>query len=101
MVSLPLILVVGGDELALRVVEELCATQGHRVALLWKADPDLAYRIQKSGAEYLGYPPDEFESLRKAGVQDAASIMALSDDDRLNLQVALKARDMNPQIRVV
>ena len=101
MVSLPLILVVGGDELALRVVEELCATQGHRVALLWKSDPDLAYRVQKSGAEFLGYPPDEFESLRKAGVQEAASIMALSDDDRLNLQVALKARDVNPQIRVV
>ncbi len=27
--------------------------------------------------------------------------MALSDDDRLNLQVALKARDLNPHIRVV
>ena len=27
--------------------------------------------------------------------------MALAEDDRVNLQVALKARDINPKIRVV
>lgn len=101
MTALPLILVVGGDELALRVTEELCATQGHRVALIWHADPELAVRVARLGAEFFGFPPNDFESLRSAGVPDAASIMALSDDDRLNLQVALKSRDLNPKIRVV
>jgi len=38
MSAVPLILVVGGDALAVRVCEELCATQGHRVALVvWPA----------------------------------------------------------------
>ncbi|MGH7683595.1 MAG: NAD-binding protein, partial [Vulcanimicrobiaceae bacterium] len=57
--------------------------------------------VARLGAEFYGFPPNDFESLRSAGVPDAASIMALSDDDRLNLQVALKARDLNPKIRVV
>ncbi|HEY1727091.1 MAG TPA: NAD-binding protein [Candidatus Baltobacteraceae bacterium] len=101
MVQQPLILVVGGDKLALRVTEELCATAGHRVALMWHHDPEIAAYVEKLGAEFLGFPPNDFDSLHAAGVDDAASIMALSDDDRMNLQVALKARDINPKIRVV
>jgi voltage-gated potassium channel Kch len=101
MVPQPLILVVGGDKLSVRVTEELCATQGHRVALMWHPDAELAARVKDLGATFLGLPPDDFESLRAAGVLEAASIMALSEDDRLNLQVALKARDLNPNIRVV
>ena len=92
---------MGGDELALRVTEELCATQGHRVALMWNHDPELAKQIERLGAQFLGFPPNDFDALRAAGVSEAASIMTLSDDDRLNLQVALKARDLNPNIRVV
>ena len=101
MVQQPLILVVGADELALRVTEELCATAGHRVALIWPHDPVLADTVEKFGAAFLAFDPNDFDSLRDAGVLEAASIMALSDDDRLNLQVALKARDLNSKIRVV
>ena len=101
MVPLPLILVVGGDKLALRVTEELCATQGHRVAHIWHPNSEIAAEVERLGAQFLGLAPDDFDSLRAAGVPEAASIMALSDDDRLNLQVALKARDLNPKIRVV
>lgn len=68
---------------------------------MWTHDPDIAEATERFGAEFLGLPPNDFDSLRAAGVLEAASIMALSDDDRLNLQVALKARDLNPKIRVV
>ncbi len=71
------------------------------MALIWHDDPEIAVYVARLGAEFFGFPPNDFESLRSAGVPDAASIMALSDDDRLNLQVALKARDLNPKIRVV
>ncbi|MBV8642288.1 MAG: NAD-binding protein [Candidatus Eremiobacteraeota bacterium] len=101
MSAVPLILVVGGDMLAVRVCEELCATQGHRVALLWVHDHGLATKLDRLGCDYFPHPPNDYESLQTAGVGDAASIMALSEDDRLNLQVALKARDLNPEIRVV
>ncbi|MDP9018440.1 MAG: NAD-binding protein [Candidatus Eremiobacteraeota bacterium] len=101
MSQLPLIIVVGGDELALRVCEELCSTQGHDVVLLWFADAHLAERAKGFGAAFVGLAPNEYETLRTVGVMHATSIMPVSEDDRLNLQVALKARDLNPKIRVV
>jgi Trk K+ transport system NAD-binding subunit len=97
----PLIIVCGGDELALRVCEELCSTQGHDVVLLWFADAQLAERAKGFGAAFVGLAPNDYESLRTVGVMHATSIMPVSEDDRLNLQVALKARDLNPKIRVV
>jgi Trk K+ transport system NAD-binding subunit len=98
----PLILVVGGDALAIRVCEELCSTRGHRVALVWPQDPAIAKAVEAIGnCEYLPFSPNDFDGLRQVGVMDALSIMALAEDDRINLQVALKARDMNPKIRVV
>src|SRR5487761_2226400 len=101
MADIPLILVVGGDALAVRVCEELCSTQGHRVALVWPHDHELAKQLERIGCEYLPFAPNDYESLRTVGVPDALSLMALADDDRVNLQVALKARDINPKIRVV
>ena len=93
---------MGGDALAIRVCEELCSTRGHRVALVWPQDPEIAKAVEAIGnCEYLPFSPNDFEGLRQVGVMDALSIMALADDDRVNLQVALKARDMNPKIRVV
>jgi Trk K+ transport system NAD-binding subunit len=99
--SVPLILVVGGDALAVRVCEELCATQGHRAALVWMHDHALAARLQRFDCEYIPHAPNDYEALVLAGVGDATAIVTISDDDRLNLQVALKARDLNPAIRVV
>ncbi|MBV9438818.1 MAG: NAD-binding protein [Candidatus Eremiobacteraeota bacterium] len=101
MTAVPLILVVGGDDLAVRVCEELCATQGHRAALVWSHDHHIASRIERLNCDYFPYAPNDVDALRIAGVCEASSIMVLSDDDRLNLQVALKARDLNPHIRVV
>jgi Trk K+ transport system NAD-binding subunit len=92
---------VGGDALAVRVCEELCSTQGHRVALVWPHDHELAKQLERIKCEYLPFAPNDYEALRSVGVSDATSLMALAEDDRVNLQVALKARDINPKIRVV
>ena len=101
MADIPLILVVGGDALAVRVCEELCSTQGHRVALVWPHDHELAKQLERIKCEYLPFSPNDVESLRSVGVPEATSLMALDEDDRVNLQVALKARDINPKIRIV
>ncbi|HWT06035.1 MAG TPA: NAD-binding protein [Xanthomonadales bacterium] len=101
--AVPLVLVVGGDGLAIRVCEELLATHGHRAAVVWMHDRELAAKLAALGDQcrYVAGAPDDDAALRDAGVPDADAIMVLSDDDRLNLQVALKARDMNPAIRIV
>lgn len=92
---------VGVNDLALRVCEELCATSGHDVLVLWEPHPQAESAVRAMGAGFAGHAPNDYASLELVGVRDAACIIPVSEDDRLNLQVALKARDINPEIRVV
>ncbi len=85
----------------MRICEELCSTQGHRVAAVWPHDHELAKQLERINCEYLPFAPNDYDCLRSVGVGYATSLMAVGDDDRLNLQIALKARDINPQIRIV
>lgn len=66
-------------------------------------DVALTDKLAKAGerCRFVRGAPSDDAPLNAAGVADAAAIMVLSDDDRLNLQVALKARDRNPDIRIV
>jgi Trk K+ transport system NAD-binding subunit len=98
----PVMIVVGGGAIALGTAQELCAMQGHRVAVLWRRDPDFARAVESIGAVFItAARPDSAEGLERAGVQHAISVLALSPDDQLNLHAALLARDANPRIRIV
>ena len=100
--ALPLIIIVGGDALALKACYELTSARGQVVTVLWGHGSDgFGDKVRKLGATFIERKPHDEESLRAAGVLNAASIMVLTDDDHLNLLVALKARDLNPLIRVV
>ena len=68
---------------------------------MWPHDHELAKQLERIKCEYLPFAPNDYEALRSVGVPDATSLMALAEDDRVNLQVALKARDINPKIRIV
>jgi Trk K+ transport system NAD-binding subunit len=83
MERVPLILIVGGDVLAERVRAELASTAGHEVRVVWPVSTD------------------RDDELVAAGVDEAASILALSGSDELNLAVAVRARMRNRAIRVV
>ncbi len=97
----PVIIVVGGDALALGTAQELCVLQGHHVVVLWRRDPDFARAVEAVGAVFMAGQPDTPETLAQAGVARAITILALSGDDQLNLHAALLARDANPAIRIV
>jgi len=71
------IIVCGDDALGMRIVEEL-NNAGARVVTL--QDP---------------------EGLAAAGVADAQAVICADDDDDLNLEMALLARQANPRTRVV
>jgi voltage-gated potassium channel Kch len=71
------IIVCGDDALGMRIVEELDNT-GTRVVTLQAP-----------------------EGLAAAGVADAAAVICADDDDELNLEIALLARQANPNVRVV
>ncbi len=96
-----LIVIVGGDALALRVGQELMEHTGSRVTLLWHPDAGLRASVDRMGAGFAPISSDEHHALLGAHILDAAVIMALTEDDHLNLQFVLTARDLNPAIRVV
>jgi Trk K+ transport system NAD-binding subunit len=97
----PLLLIFGHDALAERVCAELTATAGHRVQIVWSLDAKRLAAFRVLGATVTPLDPDSDESLVAAGVMEAASLLALSDDDGLNLSIALRARALNGAIRVV
>jgi len=97
----PLTIVYGGDLLALRVCQELAATRQHRVTALWHGATGYEERIEACGARYVVAVADEERALENAGVDAAAVFVAIADDDHRNLQLALKARERQPAIRIV
>jgi Trk K+ transport system NAD-binding subunit len=74
----PKVIVVGNDALAREVCREFAAT--HDVREVWE--------------------PEE-HALRDAGIAGAAAVVAVHPDDRINLDVALEARALNPAVRIV
>jgi voltage-gated potassium channel Kch len=95
------VIVVGGDALALSTAREICLSQGRPVTVLWEAGAEFSRAVEAIGARFVAGAPGQFDSLERAGVRDAATILALSADDQLNLHAALRARDANPRIRIV
>ena len=96
-----LMIIVGGDALALSTAHELCQLADCRVVVLWPPDLEFARAVEGVGARFVAGRPDSRDALEMAGVADAGTILALSRDDQLNLQAALRARDTNPAIRIV
>lgn len=95
------IVIVGGDALALSTARELCLIPGHRVVVLWPGDEEFARAVEACGADFVAQRPESRGGLEAASIAEAISILALSHNDQLNLQAALRARDANPAIRIV
>jgi Trk K+ transport system NAD-binding subunit len=119
MSSETLIIVVGGDYLALEICKEILKTAGHGVVLTWKHADERAARLLRHETQlladefgqtftFVNEDPTEPGALRRAGLHpptDAPEqrnycVVAVSQDDRLNLRVALLARDINDRVRV-
>jgi hypothetical protein len=120
MASRALIIVVGGDYLAFEICSEILKTAGHAVTLVWKAaDPREEAFLQRHGDALLqrfgegafsrvDADPLDAATLERAGLRapgaepDApqCALVAVSDDDRLNLRVSLLARDIDDRVRI-
>ena len=95
------ILLVGDDTLAERVSLELGAAGGTPVRVVWPMSSERREAFLRAGAAVTPRVADADDALLEAGVEHAGSILTLSEDDELNLAVALRARMLNPHIRVV
>jgi len=97
--AVDIVAVVGQDDLGAEVCRGL-ARVGKRVCAIWSGDPRETEIDDPLVAHVFG---DARRSviLARAGAREAATILAITGDDQLNLRVVLAARDINPKIRIV
>jgi len=93
------VIVSGGGHIAERIVGQL-KQAGHGAVLL-SADPDLPVRAAATAAHAVQGDARSEAALRLAGIQQAAAIIAVDEDDVANLGTCLLAKKLNPQVRTV
>ena len=94
-------ILIGLGHLGFRVVQQL-HDMGELVTVI-ELDPkaDLTATIQKLGIPVISGDASREITLLDAGVQHAKSIIMCVQNDALNLKTALKARALNPNIKVI
>ena len=92
---------VGLGHLGFRVVQKLHEMKEHVVAIEKNPSLDLFAAAQKMRIPVIQDDAIRPEALDNAGVSRARNIILCTQNDSLNLQIALKARKLNPQIHVV
>jgi voltage-gated potassium channel len=94
-------IICGVGELGLHIVNELAATKRpHVIVDISRESIDRFSQIVKDGVFIEGDATDN-NTLLKAGITEAGGIFATLGDDNQNLVVALTAKQLNPDIRVV
>jgi len=95
------VVLVGLGHLGYRIVEKLNA-MGRDVAVI-ELDPaiDTFKAIQKMGVPVIHEDATRTAALEAANIGKAHTIILASQKDAMNLQIALKARSINPDIQVV
>jgi voltage-gated potassium channel len=94
-------ILIGLGHLGFRVVQQL-HDMGEQVAVI-ELDPkaDLTTSVQKLGIPVISGDASREATLTDAGVRRAKSIIMCVQNDALNLKTALKARTLNPNIKVI
>ena len=94
-------ILVGLGHLGFRVSEHL-TDLGKKIAII-ELDPkdDLVDAVRKMGIPVIHDDASRQSSLEKAGIYKADTITCCMQADALNLQIAVKARKLNPNINIV
>ena len=95
------VIVCGIGKVGYRVIQELVKYGRDVVALEQDANSRFAEQVQSAGVPFIVGDARRQEVLVKAGVEHAESIIPCTNDELANLDIALDARELNPDIRVV
>lgn len=95
------IVLIGLGHLGFRVVSQLHQMEQEVVVVELNPAADLVADIRQRGIPVIQNDGTREAVLETAGVRRARSIILCTQNDSLNLQIAVKARSMNPNIQVV
>lgn len=93
---------VGLGHLGFRVVEHLKGAMNQQLAVIEQnPSADLINTVQNMDIPIIADDAGREFVLEAAGIRRANSIILCTQNDAVNLKIALKARSMNPNIRVI
>jgi voltage-gated potassium channel len=92
---------VGLGHLGFRVVSKLHSMDESVVVIDLNPKSDLLSAVQEKGIPVIQDDATRLSALEAAGVKKAKTIILCTQNDSINLQVALKTRSLNPDIKVV
>ncbi len=95
------VIVVGLGHLGYRVVQQLRAMEQDVVIIEQQPDHDLLLDVQRMGIPVIQGDASREGMLEGAGIKRARVLVLCTQNDSLNLQIAVKARSLNPGIQVV
>ena len=95
------ILVCGLGKVGYRVVKELLRLGENVVGIEQNPERPFLEQIRQMNVPVLLGDARQREMLEKARVREASAIVACTQDDLTNLDIALDARELNPGIKVV
>ena len=95
------IILVGLGHLGYNVIENLMTLDQDLVVIEQNPAADLVAAVRKKDIPVIQEDAKRESTLEAAGVQRARAILLCTQNDTLNLQIALKARSLNPHIQVV
>jgi voltage-gated potassium channel len=95
------VIVCGVGKLGYRVILELLKFEKEIIAI--EVDPEGRFveKVKSLGIPIILSDARRSENIIKAGVEKADTIIPCTDDEITNLDIALDAREINPDIRVV
>jgi Trk K+ transport system NAD-binding subunit len=95
------IILVGLGHLGFRVAQEIMDMDQDIVLIEANPKADLIASVKKMGIPVIQDDASNEQTLESAGVQHARAIILCTQNDSLNLKVALKAQRLNPNIHVI
>ncbi len=95
-------ILVGLGHLGFHIVQHLKGAMNQQVAVIeLNPSADLTNAVQEMDVPIIHDDASREAALEAAGVRRASSIILCIQDDAVNLKIALKARNLNPGIRVI
>jgi Trk K+ transport system NAD-binding subunit len=95
------IVIVGLDHLGFRIARALHDLGEEFIAIELKPEAELISQVQNWNVPIIQGDANKKDVLEKAGVERAHTIVITTNDDTLNLQIAIHARAVNPKIRTI
>ena len=95
------VIILGVGHVGLRVARALVSMGFDVVAIDQKLKPDTDDELAALGVPVINSDGRNPQTLEQAGLRFAQAFLACTSSDQTNLEVIMRARDMNPDVRIV